>query len=341
MSTSSLITPLSQTWTQYPYNDTGQLMGGQRNHKVELDNLQSDVFRNANQTQDIVQAARAYSGSDVVNNLTQDEEIRQDGYALNKKEVEIEPTTVANVPANFNFNYLQRVLTDYDAADYLSRGVANLSQNQHTGQNAFARLMDFDGIPSFAQNNLYQMEDVYQTLQADLDVDVTIHQTPATLKNARFREIFADVDNQDAQAITSIAQRQGYQSSGGVPNPSVQAAAADGAIAENNLVDIANANQDTLVTLDGFIDLRRVPVPALTPRSADLSVTMNDDTDGAHRAINSNSACQEQVLVQEASGGVEEAGYPTENGGFVTNNGTLSQYAKETAAVLHDITVLV
>jgi bacterioferritin (cytochrome b1) len=338
---SSFITPLSQTWTQWPYKDTGQLMGGQRNHQVQLDNLQSDVFRNAQQTQDIVQAARAYSGSDVVNNLTQDEEINQDGLAVNEKEVVIEPTTVANVPAGFNFNYLQRVVTDFDAADYLSRGVANLSQNQHVGQNAFARLMDFDGIPSFAQNNLYQMEDVYQTLQADLDVDVTIHQTPATLKNARFTEILADVDNQDAQAITSIAQRQGYLSSSGEVNPTVQAAAADGAIAENNLVDVANAYQDTLVTLQEVADLRRVPVPELTPRSADLHVSMNDDTDGAHRAINSNSACQEQVLVQEASGGVEESGSPTENGGYVNNNATLNQYTKEKAAVLHDITVLV
>ena len=340
MSLTSLLTPLSRTWTQYPYNDSGQLMGGQRNHQAELNNLQSDVFRNAEQTQDIMQAARAYSGSEVVNNLSQDEELRQDGYALNTKEVDIAPPNAATAPPGFNYNYLQRVITDYDAADYLSRGVANLAQNQHVGQNAFARLMDFDGIPSYAANNLHQMEDVYQTLQADLDVDVNIQQTPATYKNARFREIFADVHNQDAQGITSTTQRQGYLS-GGDPNPSVQAGAADGAIAENNLVDIANAYQDNLVTLNGVIDLRRQPLPPVTPRSADLIVSMNGDNDGAHRAINSNSAVQEQALVQEASGGVEEAGYPTENGGFVNNNGSLSQYSKETAAVLHDITVMV
>lgn len=338
MSLSSLITPLSQTWTQYPYNDSGQLMGGQRNHQVEMNNLQADVFRSAVQAQEISQAARAYSGSDVVNNLTQDEELKQDGYALNEKDVNIAPPNMANVPPEFKFNYLQRVITDVDAADYLSRGVASLTQDQKVGQNAFARLMDFDGVMSFAQNNLSQMEDVYQTLQADIDVDINVQQTPATYKNARFREIFANIDNQDAQAITNTTQRQGYIAD---RMPSVQAAAADGAMAENNLLDIANAHQDTLVTLTEIVDLRRQPLPDLTPRSADFIVSMNGDNNGAHRAINSNSAVQEQALVQEASGGVEENGYPTENGGTVTNNASLSQYTKEGAAVLHDITVLV
>ena len=112
MSLSSLITPLSRTWTQYPYNDSGQLMGGQRNHQVEMNNLQADVFRNATQAQEISQAARAYSGSDVVNNLTQDEELKQDGYALNEKDIDIAPPDTANVPPKFKFNYLQRVTTD-------------------------------------------------------------------------------------------------------------------------------------------------------------------------------------------------------------------------------------
>jgi len=341
MSLSSLITPLSRTWTQYPYNDSGQLMGGQRNHQVEMNNLQADVFRNATQSQEISQAARAYSGSDVVNNLTQDEELKQDGYALNDKNVNIAPPDTANVPPKFRFNYLQRVTTDIDAADYLSRGVASLTQDQKVGQNAFARLMDFDGVMSFAQNNLHQMEDVYQTLQADLDVEIEVQQTPATYKHARFREIFADIHNQDAQAITNITQRQGYLTGGKGESPSVQAAAADGAMAENNLLDIANAHQDTLVTLTETVDLRRDPIPLLTPRSADFHISMNGNNEGAHRAINSNTAIQEQALVQEASGGVEENGYPTENGGTVTNNASLSQYTKEGSAVLHDITVLV
>jgi hypothetical protein len=200
--------------------------------------------------------------------------------------------------------------------------------------------MDFDGIVSFAQNNNTQMEDVDQTLQADLNAVATIQQTPMVYKNARFREIFADIDDQDAQAILTSAQRQGYLSVGGQPNPSVQAATADGAIAQNNLTEFANANQKNIVTLNGTIDLRREPLEVMTPRSADFHVSMNGDG-GAHRAINSNSAVQEQALVQEASGGVEENGCPTENGGIVDNNAMLSQYSKENSTVLHGITVLV
>lgn len=340
MGFSSLITPLSNTWEQLPYKDTGQLLGGQRNHQTELNGLVSDVFRNADQTQDVVQAGRAYSGANTVNNLTQDEAIKQDGLSVNTKNVNIEPPVPSFIDPNFHFNYLQRVITDYDAADYLSRGVANITQNQRSGQNAFSRLLDFDGNQSVVVNNLNQIEDVDQTLQANLDVLATIHETPFVYDNARFREIFADLSNQDAQAIMSTAQRQGYLVGQDGPNPSVQSATADGAFATNNLVDVATANQLNLVTLNGVIDLQRLPFESLSPRSADFQVKMNGEG-GAMRAVNSNSAVQEQALVQEASGAIEENGIPTENGGAADNNASLSQFTNEKSTVLHDIIVLV
>lgn len=333
------LTPNSATWNQLPYKDTGQLLGGQRNHQATLSNLQSDVFRNAEQTQDIVQSARSYSGADTVNNLTQSEFVKQDGLSVNDKKINIAPPGPAGVPPEFKFNYLQRVLTDYDAVDYLSRGAGNITQNQRTGQNALGRLFDFDGIRSSSANNLNQIEEVDQTVEAHLDVLADIRQNPVTYKNARFRDIFADINDQDAQAIMSTVQRQGYLNDGDGPSPSVQAGIADGGFATNNLTDSATANQENLVTLTGLVDLRRDPIPPLTPRSADFQVNMGGD--GTLHAVNSNSSVQEQALVQEASGGVEEHGTPTENGGSADNNAFLDQYSKEQSTVLHDITVLV
>jgi len=114
-------------------------MGGVREHRVILDNLQADAFRSASQSQSTGQAARAFSGSHVTNDQAQTATLSQDVTAENSKDVEI-GTTLADNPnaADFEFNYLQQYIAGADAADWLSRGAANVAQGQNGDQSGFA-----------------------------------------------------------------------------------------------------------------------------------------------------------------------------------------------------------
>ena len=324
--------------------DTGNLMGGVRNNQVTLNDLSAEFMRDAQQNQDVFQTSRAFSGAVNTNNLTQTEEVSQNGTAANVKDVIIDPPAKnPNIPDAFNYKYLNKVITDVDAANYLARGLANSQQDQLAGQSAFASLWDFDGNLSDAVNNLYQDELVEQKLElTEVVTHVEVPQPDHVWNNARYRIIDLDAENHDAQAILSAEQRQGYTvadpSLQGNPNfdaPVTQFGSADGAIANNNLSQSVANKQTNTVLMENTYDLRRDPAGELTPRTTDIMINIGDN-----RAINSESAVQSQALIQQANGGVDETGQMTENGGFVTNSAIQMAEIREEGHVQHTTNVI-
>jgi len=333
----------------YDQTDTGMLMGGVRNHQVTLNGITAEFERSANQGQDVFQTARAFSGAANNNNLTQSESIDQGGTSSNIKDVVIDPPAPNDdIPAAFHYNYLNRVVTDVDAANYLARGLGLSNQDQLGGQSAFASMFDFDGNYSQATNNLFQDESVEQKLElTEVKTHVQVQQPEWVWNNARFREVTLDADAHDAQAVLDAVQRQGYTSADpsqqGNPAydaPVTQFAAADGAIAENNLSQSVQNKQTNLVQMENVYDLRQLPVAPLSPRTADIQIQFNADGYGANRALNSENASQRQALIQQALGGVDETGQMTENGGYVQNTAMQIAEIREQAQVDHITSVL-
>jgi len=242
---------------------------------------------------------------------------------------------------NFDHNYLQRYIAGADAADYLSRGAANIAQSQGTDQSAFAKLFDFDATTdSNADNKLVQDADVNQQFLVELTATVS-NKTNGTddghaYNAARFREIGVDLQDQSAQAIFTSGQRQGS-----ADQAMSMIAVSDGADADNSLTQTASIVQTgNVVELLGKFDLSVSESNTLSPRSTDLLVNVNANG-GISSAINSSSACQEQALVQSAAGGVDEAGNQTENAGTASNLANSSLENNESTTVLNSITILV
>jgi len=306
-----------------PQADPGLLQGGIRNSQVALNDLSAEFMRDASQVQDVFQNSRAFYGAVNTNNLTQAEAVHQSGTASNFKEVVVEPPAPnENIPDAFHYNYLNRVITDVDAANYLARGLASSQQDQLGGQSAVAGLLDFDGQMSEAVNNLFQDELVEQKLElTQVETHVQVNQPDWAWNNARFREITLDAQDHDAQAILSAEQRQGYtsadpalQGNAAFDAPVTQFGAADGAFAQNNLSQsVANKQTNTVLMANNY-DLRRDPASKLSPRSTEILINV-----GNNRAINSESASQSQALIQQAMGSINEDGQLTDNGGFVQN----------------------
>jgi hypothetical protein len=320
------------------------LLGGVRNNQVTLNDLSAEFMRDASQTQDVFQNARAFSGAVNSNSLTQAEEISQSGTAANTKEVVIDPPAPNdNIPETFHNNYIYQVITDVDAANYLARGIANSQQDQLGGQSAFASLLDFDGNLSEAVNSLFQDELVEQKLElTEVQSQVTVNQPDWVWNNARFRQITLDAENHDAQAILSAEQRQGYtsadpalQGNTAFDAPLTQFAAADGAYAQNNLSQSVANKQTNTVLMENNYDLRRTPADTLSPRTAEILINVGDN-----QSINSESAVQTQALIQQAMGGVNEEGQATENGGFVQNSAMQIAEIYEQGYVEHVTNVL-
>ena len=328
--------------SQFPFTDPGSLMGGVREHRATLNGLQSDAFRSASQAQNTGQAARAFSGSNVTNSQAQTVRLSQLAIAENHQQVTIHAVEATN-PAvdDFNFNYLQRYIAGADANDWLSRGAANIAQDQGGDQSAFARLHDFDGNDSTAYNTLSQDAHVDQRFDVDLTATVsnttTADEEGTAYNQARFRTIGAELGNQSAQAIFTSGQRQGYFDA-----PVTMVAVADGADADNTLTQKARIQQlRNDVNLEGDFDLRRNETGVLSPRTTDLFVNMNahDKLGDTTSAINSSAASQEQGMVQSAAGGVNEDGQQTENGGFAMNDGASKEVNDESTTVTNSISV--
>jgi len=254
--------------------------------------------------------------------------------------VTIAATTATNEhAANFEFNYLQKYIAGADAADWLSRGAANVAQAQGGDQSGFAKLNDFTGANSTADNALEQTAGVTQEFQVDLTATVsntTVGANGSNLYNqSRFRTIEANLEDQSAQAIFTSGQKQG--SAGAA---SSQVAVADGGVVQNTLLQNATVTQTSNeVNLVGDFDLSVNDVSgSLSPRTTDLLININK-LGGTNSAINSSAACQEQAIVQSAAGGVDEAGNVTENGGDARNSGESNALNEESTEVLNSISI--
>jgi len=323
-----------------PYSDPGSLMGGIREHRVIMDNLQADAFRSASQSQKTGQAARAFSGANVTNVQDQTGNITQIVTAENAKTVTIAAVLGTNEhAANFNFNYLQKYIAGADAADYLARGAANVAQDQGGDQSAFAKLNGFEGSDiSTAFNDLGQNAAVVQRF--DVDLTATLSNTTSAdevgdaFNQSRFRTIEANLEDQSAQAIFTSGQRQGHAAA-----PVTMVAVSDGGDSDNVLEQMAVISQNQNdVRLTGDFDLDRDETAPLSPRTTDLFVRMNAQG-GVNSAINSSAACQEQAIVQSAAGGVDEAGNVTENDGTAQNLGTSTAINTESTTVVNSISI--
>jgi len=239
----------------------------------------------------------------------------------------------------FNYNYLQRYLAGLSASDHLARGASNVVQSQGGDQSAYAKLNDFDGVDSTAYNGLNQVAEGTQNFNVDLAASVT-NRTDTDLAeeqllNSRYRTVEAETKDQSAQAIFTTGQRQGS-----ADHAISQVAVANGAQADNTLMQLATLTQtNNTVDLSGTFDLTRVEA-AQSPRSTDLLVKVNE-LGGVSSAINSSSLCQEQAIVQSAAGGVDEVGCETENGGTASNSGGSQAVNQESTAVTNTITITI
>jgi len=318
-----------------PYSDPGMLQGGVREHRAILNNLQADAFRSASQSQDTAQAARAFSGSDVTNSQTQTGSLTQIALTNNTKTVTIGAVEGQNAnTAAFDFNYLQKYIAGADANDWLARGAANIAQDQGGDQSGFAKLEDFAGVESDAANALTQNAQVTQVFDVDLSATLSNTTNAGNVGNAfqeaRFRTIEANLNDQSAQAIFTSGQRQG-----GAGDPVSQVAVADSGDVDNTIAQTATIIQTgNDVSLTGTFDLSVNETSALSPRTTDLFVRMNENS-----AINSSAASQEQNHVQSGAGGVDENGSVTENGGEANNNGTATATNTESTTVQNSISV--
>jgi len=322
--------------SQYPFTDPGSLMGGIRAQRVQLEGLQSDAFRSAAQSQNTGQAARAFSGASVTNVNAQDANLTQVASSSAEKFVTIDAVSATNpATANFDFNYLQRYIAGAEASDLLARGALNIAQDQGGDQSAFARLMDFDGNVSTAFNDLDQMAQANQVVDADLNatvVNTTLADAEGQAFNqARFRDITVCEEDKSAQAIFTSGQRQGHTAA-----PVSQVAVSDGADADNTLEQMAVINQNGTVNASALFDFRRNEVGILSPRTTELLAWMKNNS-----AINSSAASQEQGLVQSAAGGVNEDGQQTENDGSAQNLAHSTAINTEHTTVENEQTILI
>jgi len=298
-----------------PYSDPGSLFGGVRRRVAEILGLQADVFRQASQNQSISQSGRAFSGAQVTNEMTQTTTLSQDATSENTKNIIIDDadSDSADIPAGFNFNYLQKNLTQIKASDFLSRSILNLDQRQRAEQTGYSEGTDFQGNPSIVTNTLTQDGSVTnQTATSRVNNNIVAQRDPDTENAARFRETIVDVRNILTEVGTNAVQEQGSQE-----EPSVQVGRANGGVTNNTLNQNTSGTQSNNAYTQNTIDVSETsPNQTLTPRSATVIVRIENDV-----VRNYGSAVQNQGILQVAEGGVDEYGNPTENGGSVHNVG--------------------
>ena len=306
-----------------PYTDAGSLMGGVREQRAVLNNIQADAFRSAAQAQNITQRAEANSGADVDNDQEQDVTLNQTADAMTERMVTINAVTGTNANADsFNSNYLQQYLAGADASDYLARATSNIAQQQGGDQDAYSELVDFAGTGSDAYNVYDQRGDVSHTFDVDLSatvVNTTVADSVANAFNqARFRKISAQLMNQNAEAIFTSGQSQGTLDSPVTQDSTANAGTADNDLEQGLGIQLTGpaANHVDLVA---SLDLSRVESASLSPRTTSLIVGENA-AGGSSGAINTYAASQEQAHAQTARGGVDRFGNVTENGGRSGNN---------------------
>jgi len=306
------------------------LQGTTREHRAILNNLQADAFRSASQSQTTGQAARAFSGANVTNEQTQTGSLLQMASAINDKTVTIMAVTSTNDNAG-----AMTYIAGADATDWLSRGAANNAQLQGGEQSAFAKLADFEGSVSTANNSLSQIVALAQIFDVDLTATITNTSDAASLNTessqSRFR-IEANLEDLSAQAIFTTGQRQGTAEA-----PTTQVAMSDGGTVTNTLIQSASVDQGgSTVTLEGMFDLTATLPPIMTDRLVNISklAAMNS-------AINSSAACQQQAITQTAVGGVDEEGTVSQNDGSARNYGSSTATSSEQTSVINSVSVII
>ena len=314
-----------------PYNDPGQLFGGIRQRVTDLRSIQADTFRSASQSQGVTQSGRSFSGAVTTNDLTQRETLTQNAESTNTKTIIIDDANPSSVPTGFNFNFLEKALTQVSARDFLSRSILNFAQEQIVNQDGFAAGRDFAGNPSIVTNTLTQDETVNQNATSRVQTTIRSLRDPDVENNARFREALVDVSDSLTEVGTVASQNQGS-----ADNMSVQSGRADGGIVNNflnqNAVGTVNNNSFQQNTIDISVDGAN---NTLTPRSQTTLVRIEND-----HVRNFGSASQTQGLFQIAEGGVDEFGNPTENGGNVNNVSNQTASFTENSAAMNTLSVL-
>ncbi|MDA1139955.1 MAG: hypothetical protein O3B01_15375 [Planctomycetota bacterium] len=129
----------------------------------------SDVFRTGNQSQNIGQIARSFSGADTQNDLVQQADQDRSASATNFKDIDVTAPTGA---ANFVNGEPQTTSIELAGPKFARIGGA-FFQDQGVNQYGFAQGVDFEGNPSRAGNSVSQGSNQNTTLNADTILNVT------------------------------------------------------------------------------------------------------------------------------------------------------------------------
>jgi len=318
-------------------------LGGIRSYKIEVNSLEADVHRAADQTQDVFQGARAFFGANATNTLNQKENLLQEATAVNEKNFLYEP------PAP-DSNGIQSLSTALFASRFLARGRADNLQDQIGGQSAVSAGVDAGGNMSTALNELLQEEHVEQVIE---DVKVkTYFDLSGLVGAAGNRRIDVILDEQVAESNLLNRQRQGYTTVDSAQkgdslfdNPSTQFASSDGTVSQNNLVQDASSIQRSSSLIDNLVDLRRKSGTGSTGNT-EVAISLNGDfvdgeNTGRTRAVSFLESIQEQALVQQAQAGFDEMGNPTGNGGVSVNNAIQTMENVQIGDVRHVTNILI
>lgn len=326
-----------------------QQRGGIQSYKYELNNLESEVQRDADQSQDVFQGARAFFGASAINTLQQDESIAQEASGVNEKNITYSPLALSDDDS------AERIATAVFASRFLARGRANNTQDQIGGQSAVSAGYDDSGNMSEARNELLQEEHVEQILdEVSVKTFFDLRQPGNTWNRAGERRIDVIFDEQQAEGHLFNQQRQGYTTVDETQkgntlfdNPTTQFASSDGTVSQNNMVQDASSYQQTNTSIENVADLRRDPV-ADVPSIGDteVAISLNGDfvdgeNPGRTRSLSFVESIQEQALVQQAAAGFDEAGNVTGNGGFTLNNAIQTVDNVQIADVHHLTDILV
>ena len=141
--------------------------------------LSAEVFREANQSQNVSQSSQSFSGAQSSNEMKDTAEISQNALAGNFKDITIGASTGA---LGADGTVGPRVSKVQIGGPLLGKATAGLFQNQGADQSSSASLFDFTGKPSEASNTLEQAAENNTGLNAFNDLNV---KAPTNLTSAQ------------------------------------------------------------------------------------------------------------------------------------------------------------
>jgi len=131
--------------------------------------LSAEVFREANQSQNVSQNSHSFSGAQSSNEMTDTAKITQNALADNFKDITIGAATGALGANGITGPRISKVQI---GGPLLGKATAGLFQNQGADQSSSANLFDFTGKSSEAGNTLDQAAETNTTLNAFNDLNV-------------------------------------------------------------------------------------------------------------------------------------------------------------------------